>query len=173
MSDERSSRLTTTIPRPANRRASDAGSSRLGAPARTGRNLAPRRATWLFAIVGLLIAGALAVVLFALPVRTWFDQEDRIEALERERDQIRAINAELEAEVASLQTDEGLRSAIREELGRNQISEQVEVVAPFPELPRQFPTGWPYDQYDQILTMRERATTGQRPAATPSTAGGA
>lgn len=171
--EERSSgRLTTTIPRPANRRASDAGQPRLGTPKRRRRGLAPRSTTWLFALLGVGIAGALAFVLFALPVRTWFDQEDRIEALERELAQMRVVNAELDAEVASLQTDDGLRDAIREELGRNQAREQVQVITPFPPLPREFPSGWPYDQYDQILAMRELATSGQ-PVSAASTADGA
>lgn len=165
MSDEsgdqrdRAGRLTTTIPRPAQRRASDAGRSRLGViPRRDGRTdrISTRRSRWLFGLAAIVIALAIGAALFALPVRTWLDQDQRIDALEFELDEVQDVNTELDDEVARLQTDEGVIEAAREDLGMVMPGEQRRTVLELPPLPRNVPAGWPYVHVGQLLDLRER-----------------
>lgn len=149
-------RLTTTIPRPTQRRASDAGQSRLGDKGRRApedRIARKRHVGWLFALAGLVVVGSIAAALFVLPVRTWFDQDREITGLENVRDQYQSVNNDLQDEVERLQTDDGIREAAREELGRIDGGEARESVLSSP-LPRQMPIGWPYSQIDLIMTLR-------------------
>src|SRR6266508_681867 len=115
------SRLTTTIPRPKNRRASDAGRSRLGDPRRRRRwldrgvVLRPLRSTWLLGLAALVVAGAIGAALFGLPVRTWFEQDDELGGLDHELGELQQVNGDLRNEVQRLQTEAGQREAIRDE----------------------------------------------------------
>lgn len=157
--DERSSgRLTTIIPRPAHRRASDAGRSRLGVRRRRSPDrISSRRSGWVFGLAALVVAGAIAAALFVLPVRTWFDQDRQIDALENELDEMRSVNDDLTDEVERLQTDEGIVEAAREELGQMQANENRQTMLGNPDLPRDLPDGWPYTQVDQILLVQDNA----------------
>ncbi|WP_162942449.1 FtsB family cell division protein [Desertimonas flava] len=165
--DERSSgRLTTIIPRPADRRASDAGRSRLGSRRRRSSDrIASRRSGWVFGLAALVVAGAIAAALFVLPVRTWFEQDKQIDALENELDEMRAVNDDLTGEVDRLQTDEGIIEAAREELGQIQANEHRQTMLAHPDLPRDMPDGWPYTQVDQILLAHANAVTAAAAAA--------
>ena len=73
--------------------------------------------TWLFGLAALVVAGAIAAALFGLPVRTWFDQDSELQALEHELTEMQSVNHDLQGEVDRLQTDDGIREAAREELG--------------------------------------------------------
>lgn len=148
--------LTTTIPRPTPRRASDAGRSRLGDQGHRvpeDRIARKRHVGWIFALAGLVVVGSIAAALFVLPVRTWFEQDREITGLENVRDQYQSINYDLQDEVERLQTDDGIREAAREELGRIDGGEARESILSAP-LPRQMPAGWPYSQIDLIMTLR-------------------
>lgn len=157
--DERSAgRLTTIIPRPAHRRASDAGRSRLGVRRRRSPDrISSRRSGWVFGLAAVVVAGAIAAALFVLPVRTWFDQDKQIDALENELDEMRSVNDDLTGEVDRLQTDEGIIEAAREELGQMQANEHRQTMLGNPDLPRDLPNGWPYTQVDQILLVQANA----------------
>ncbi|CAN5827174.1 hypothetical protein BH24ACT5_BH24ACT5_25400 [soil metagenome] len=148
--------LTTTIPRPTQRRASDAGRSRLGdrgQRAPEDRIARKRHVGWLFALAGLVVAVSIAAALFVLPVRTWFEQDREIAGLENERNELQSVNNDLQDEVERLQTDDGIREAAREELGRIDGGEARETMLSSP-LPRQMPDGWPYSQIDRIMILR-------------------
>jgi cell division protein FtsB len=150
--------LTTTVRRPANRRASDAGRSRLVDNRRqriASRRPLPRvRTTWLFGLAALVVAGAIAAALFGLPVRTWFDQDNELQALEHELTEMQAVNHDLEGEVDRLQTDDGIREAAREELGHIQSGDKRETMLELPPLPTDLPDGWPYSQVEAVMALR-------------------
>jgi len=164
---ERSGRLTTMIPRPT--QVSDAGRPRPG-DARGGDGgdrISSRRSAWLFGLAALVIVAALAAALFGLPVRTWFEQDDRIDALQRELDELQSVNDDLTDEVARLQSDAGIREAAREELGQVDPGDRRHQMPALPDLPRDFPTGWPYSQAAAIIRLRTEEATA---AASPTTA---
>ncbi len=138
---------STTVTKPA-RPAADAGRSRLGDVtrpiARERRILTARRSGVLLAIVGLGIAGALASALFLLPIRTWFEQGDRIEQRSDQVTELEAVVTDLRSEVDRLRTSDGIREAAREELGYVEAGEIRESVLDYPDLPTDLPDGWPY-----------------------------
>lgn len=162
---ESGGRLTTTIPRPKDRRASDAGRSRLGDIGRRrrlpkGDRIAGRRRLGLlFGLAGLAVALAIGAALFLLPVRTWFDQDRQLDGLEHELSELQTVNDDLEDEVELLQTDDGIVGAAREELGHIQPGDNRETMQPLPPLPRDLPQGWPYSQVGQIIAIRESVGT--------------
>jgi cell division protein FtsB len=155
-------RTTTRIPKPAGRRASDAGRSRLGdltrPIAREQRITRDRRPAIIFAISAVVIAGAIGAALFGLPVRTWFEQDDELNHLDHELNELQSVNAELQSEVDRLQTEAGIREAAREELGLIESGERRQTVAGWPVLPVDLPNGWPYTAVEQILTVRAAGT---------------
>ena len=166
---ESGGRLTTTIPRPKDRRASDAGRSRLGDIGRrrrlprADRIAGRRRLGLLFGLAGLSVALAIGAALFLLPVRTWFDQDRQLDGLENELSELQTVNDDLENEVELLKTDDGIVGAAREELGHIQPGDRRATMQPLPPLPRDLPQGWPYSQVGQIIAIREAAA-----AADPS-----
>lgn len=143
------------------RAASDAGRSRLGDVTRPivreRRILTTRRSGVLLAIVGLGIAGALAAALFVLPIRTWFDQEDRIEQRSEQVAELESVVADLRSEVARLRTADGIREAAREELGMVEAGEIRESVLGYPDLPSDLPDGWPYSMVSDIMDLRRQS----------------
>lgn len=151
-------RTTTVIRKPASRPASSAGRSRLGdytrPIAREQRITRDRRPAIVFAVSALVVAGAIGAALFGLPVRTWFDQNRELAALDNELNEMEHVNAELQHEVDQLQTADGVRAAAREELGLIEAGEQRETVAGMPVVPVDLPNGWPYAAAEQIITIR-------------------
>jgi cell division protein FtsB len=171
--DDRVGHLTTTIRRPSNRRASDAGRSRLVDNRRrkiAARTPLPRvSTTWLFSLAALVVAGAIAAALFGLPVRTWFDQDSELQALEHELTEMQSVNHDLQGEVDRLRTDDGIREAARDELGLVQAGDQRLTMLELPLLPVDLPAGWPYAQVSAILAVRAALATPptSEPVATP------
>ena len=110
--------------------------------------------TWLFGLAALVVAGAIAAALFGLPVRTWFDQDSELQALEHELTEMQAVNHDLQGEVDRLQTDDGIREAAREELGHVQAGDNRQTMLELPPLPTDLPDGWPYSQVEAVLAVR-------------------
>lgn len=149
---------TTTIRRPSGRRASDEGRSRLAdltRPIAREKRIAPdRRPAILFGLAALVIAGAIAAALFLLPVRTWFEQDEQLVARQAQLDELESVNADLQAEVDRLLTDDGIREAAREEIGLIERSEVRISVLGLPPLPTDLPDGWPYSPITRIIELR-------------------
>jgi len=149
----------STINRPSTPpRASDRGRSRLGdvtRPVQIDRRIAKqRRTTFALAIVALAIAGALAAALFLLPIQTYFNQDDRIEQRGDQLTQLESVNDDLRAEVARLDTEDGIREAAREELGFVESGERRESMLDLPPVPTDLPDGWPYSIVNDITDLR-------------------
>ncbi len=149
---------TRTLIRKPPRAASDVGRSRLGdltrPVAREQRIAKNRRPAVLLGAVGLLVAGAIGAALFGLPVRTWFAQDDDIARLEHQLEEVDAVNDDLQQEVDTLQTPDGITAAARETLGYIQSNERRETVVGLPDLPADLPDGWPYGAVEQIIQLR-------------------
>ena len=131
------------------------------------------RTTWLFGLAALVVAGAIAAALFGLPVRTWFDQDSELQALEHELTEMQSVNHDLQGEVDRLQTDDGIREAARDELGHVQAGDKRQTMLELPPLPTDLPDGWPYSQVEAIIAVRAAVATPtvSEPAVSPSTTG--
>ncbi len=130
-----------------------AGASRHGLRCRVSRT------TWLFGLAALVVAGAIAAALFGLPVRTWFDQDSELQALEHELTEMQSVNHDLQGEVDRLQTDDGIREAARDELGHVQAGDKRQTMLELPPLPTDLPDGWPYSQVEAIIAVRAAVAT--------------
>jgi cell division protein FtsB len=154
-----SGKSTSTIDRPAvPPAASDRGHSRLGdlsRPIPIDRRIARhRRSNIALALVAIGIAAALAAALFLLPVQTLFDQDDQVVERTDQLTQLRTVNDDLRSEVARLRTDDGVREAVREQLGYVQEGEVRKSILELPPVPTDLPDGWPYSIVEGITTVR-------------------
>ncbi|MFM7045486.1 MAG: FtsB family cell division protein [Ilumatobacteraceae bacterium] len=113
-----------------------------------------RRKRWLLYGGGTSLFVAFAAVLFVLPVQAWFRQQDDIARKQEELAALERANAELNEEVAKLNTPEGIEEAAREEIGYVRRGEIQLTVLPLPAAPTALPGGWPFDAAAQILTLR-------------------
>ncbi len=151
------SEKSTTITRPRTAPSADAGRSSVGDPTRgirRDRRLAGRRATLGLFLLGAIIVGALTAALFLLPIRTYFDQDDRIEQRSEQLERIEAVVADLRVEVERLGTDEGIAEAAREELGFVESGDRRQTISGLPPVPTDLPAGWPYDLVTGIAELR-------------------
>jgi cell division protein FtsB len=164
MSDRHS---TTTIARP--RPVVDGDGTRTPSQ---GRRRIPRykqlaRGRWKrigVAFGATVVAAAITAALFVLPVQAWFSQADETSEKRRQLDVINSANAQLEAEINRLNTDDGVRDAARRELGYTGQGEQRWTVLPAPAAPLTLPVGWPYDSVSQIIAVRTGGTVIPSPA---------
>jgi cell division protein FtsB len=152
-------------------RASDAGRSRLGdltRPIAIDRRITRRRrSTILLGVVALAIAGAIATALFVLPVQTYFAQDETIAQRQAQLDQLEAVNAELQAEVDRLRTDDGVREAAREEIGYSEEGERRLTLLTLPDLPTELPDGWPYGMIGDVIALRSAPPVTESSTSTP------
>jgi cell division protein FtsB len=151
-------RTTTTIRKAPGRRASDAGRSRLGdltRPIAKAQRITPnRRPALVLGLLALFIVGAIATALFGLPVRTWFEQDRELKRLDTELAELQSVNADLQREVDRLGTTSGIAEAAREEIGYTELGERRETMLDLPDLPTNFPNGWPYNAVERIIAVR-------------------
>lgn len=128
-----------------------------------------RRKRWLIYGGGATLFVAFAAVLFVLPVQAWFRQQDDISRKQEELAALERANAELNEEVAKLNTPEGIEEAAREEIGYVRRGEIQLTVLPLPAAPTALPSGWPFDAASQILTLRgaSAAPIADAPVAGP------
>jgi cell division protein FtsB len=156
---------TRTTVRKAPRPAADAGRSRLGdltrPIAKEQRIAKNRRPALLLGAVGLVVAGAIGAALFVLPVRTWFGQNEKIDSLNAQLQINENVNDQVQQEVDELKTDDGIKTAAREELGYIGYNEQRQTIVALPDVPSDLPAGWPYAPVAQIIALRTAAA--QRP----------
>jgi cell division protein FtsB len=132
-----------TVPEPAAR------------PIPRSKQLARGRWKRLLVAAGATVIGAATIAaLFVLPVKAWFTQGDESVAKRHELDVINAQNAQLEAEINRLNTDDGIGEAARREIGYTNRGEQRVTVIPAPAAPLTLPNGWPYDVISQIIAVR-------------------
>lgn len=164
------SEKSTTITRPRSTPSADQGRSTVGDPTRgirRDRQLVGRRTNLALFVLGAVIVGALTAALFLLPIRTYFDQDTRIEQRGEQLERIEAVVADLRVEVGRLDTDEGIAEAAREELGFVESGDRRQTISGLPPVPTDLPAGWPYDLVSGIAELRGVVPTP--PAAEPAT----
>lgn len=148
---------TTAIKRPS-LRASDEGRSRLGdltRPIPIDKRVSRRPKVALIAgAFALLVIATIAAAVFILPIQTWMDQDDDLAQRQAQLDELRKVNGEQAAEVARLETEDGIREAAKQEIGYVEPGEDRYSLLPLPALPRDLPDGWPYNVVSQILDAR-------------------
>lgn len=108
----------------------------------------------LVALAAVAILGALLAALFVLPLKAWFGQRDDIAKRSHDLDVIRDSNAQLQAEITRLNTDDGARQAAREQLGYIQRGERRYLAVNDDVVSLTMPSGWPYDTVGRILVSR-------------------
>ena len=149
---------TTSIPRPADVKASDQGRSRIGdftRPIPIDKRISRRPRVALFTgLFALGIVAAIAFAVFVLPIGTWRDQDVDIEQRQAQLDELQRVNNELQAETIRLETADGIREAAREDYGYVELGEERATVLPLPPLPTDFPDGWPYNVVTEIIDAR-------------------
>jgi cell division protein FtsB len=164
-------------------RSSDKGRSRIGditrqisidgAISEERRLNRSRRGTIFLALAAVAVAGAFAAALFGIPVRTYLGQDETMAQRNDQLTKLQAVNADLEAEVARLRTDDGVREAAREELGYVKDGEQRASIVDTNAVPTVLPIGWPYDLVSSIVALKTAtpaAVAPPAPSVAPATA---
>lgn len=120
-----------------------------------------------FAFVAVVIAAALTASLFVLPVKSWLQQRDDLASKQNQLAVLSSANAQLAADVARLQTPDGIKEAARQEVGYVGFGEQRISVLTTPNAPLTLPTGWPYDAITQIISVRTAEAISAPAAPSP------
>jgi cell division protein FtsB len=105
------------------------------------------------AVVAVIVT-AIAAALVVLPVRTWLDQRDELEAKTDELTTLERANDALADDIERLQTPEGIEDAARVELGYQMAGETRVATNERPSAPVDLPAGWPYSTVEEILAVR-------------------
>ena len=104
--------------------------------------------------IAVVIVIALAGALFVLPMRAWVNQREDLAERRAELAALEEATAALEADIARLQTPEGIENAAREELGYVEQGERRVAVVDVPAGSTELPPGWPYSLVQQIIAVR-------------------
>ena len=104
------------------------------------------------ALATVVVAGGTS--LFFFPLMDFVTQRSAIAEKNSEFNSLADANEQLQTEVNSLQTPEGIRNAARAQLGYVLPGEQRLSLVPMPKLPTALPPTWPYTLVTDILTVR-------------------
>lgn len=118
--------------------------------------------------LGVVLMVAFAVTMFVFPVRTWLHQREVLADKKSEYAAYEDIVEQLQDQVLYLKTPEGLRDAIRTQLGYLQPSERRLPMMDIPALSATLPERWPYTLVSGALVVRtievaERRANGEIP----------
>jgi hypothetical protein len=116
--------------------------------------------------VGVVMVVALVVMLFVFPVRTWLNQREMLAERRAEYAAYEDIVENLQDQITYLQSEQGLRDAIRTQLGFLAPDERRVPLMAAPELSAAFPERWPYTIVSSMMLVRtlqatERAIQGE------------
>lgn len=122
------------------------------------------RSRLILGLIAVLIVGALAAALFVLPMKAWMNQRADLAERRRELEALQVATAQLEADIARLQTPEGIEDAARAELGYVELGERRIAVVDVPASSTDLPPGWPYSLVEQIIAVRALPPVEPAPA---------
>ncbi len=126
----------------------------------TGHKLVrSRRLRLATAPVGLVMVFALVASLFIFPVRTWLNQREILAERQAEYAAFEDIVENLQDQVTYLQSPQGLRDAIRTQLGFLAPDEKRVPLMEAPELSANFPERWPYTIVSTMMLVRTLQAT--------------
>ena len=145
------------------------GSDHTGGVSTTESNLVRSRGFRIASLpLGVVLMIAFAVTMFVFPVRTWLHQREVLADKKSEYAAYEDIVEQLQDQVLYLRTPEGLRDAIRTQLGYLQPNERRLPMMDIPALSATLPERWPYTLVSGALVVRtievaERRATGEIP----------
>ncbi|MFZ9794941.1 MAG: FtsB family cell division protein [Ilumatobacteraceae bacterium] len=113
--------------------------------------------TTLFILVGLV---ALTVTFLVMPIRTWMNQRDLLDMRSTKYGVYEEVNDALQDEIDALSAPEGVRQAIRSQLGYLLPNERRIPLLAQPEAPVTLPDRWPYNVVAGIVSVRESQNVG-------------
>jgi hypothetical protein len=113
--------------------------------------------TTLFILVGLV---ALTVTFLVMPIRTWMNQRDLLDMRSTKYGVYEEVNDALQDEIDALSAPEGVRQAIRSQLGYLLPNERRSPLLAQPEAPITLPDRWPYTMVAGIVSVRESQNIG-------------
>lgn len=110
----------------------------------------------------LIIVGVLALIVtfFVVPVRTWVSQRDLLDSRSTQYGVYEEVNDALQDEVDALTAPEGVRQAIRTQLGYLLPNERRIPLLAQPEASVTLPDRWPYNLVVGIVNLRETQNVG-------------
>jgi cell division protein FtsB len=116
--------------------------------------------------LGVIAIVAMMLALFVLPVRTWVNQRQLLDARQTEYAAYEDTIEALQDQVSYLKTDAGLQEAIRTQLGYLYPNEKRIPMMDLPAMSTALPQQWPYTVISNILLVRtldtaKRAAAGQ------------
>lgn len=116
--------------------------------------------------IGVIAIVAMMLALFVLPVRTWVNQRQLLDARQTEYAAYEDTIEALQDQVSYLKTDAGLQEAIRTQLGYLHPNEKRTPLMDLPAMSTSLPEQWPYTVISNILLVRtldtaKRAAAGQ------------
>jgi len=102
----------------------------------------------------LFLLAAIAAALFTVPIGTWLEQRRVLERRSREYAMYEDTIERLQNDIAYLQSPDGLRAAIRAQLGYLQPDERRIPLMEVPELSADMPNRWPYTVISSMMLVR-------------------
>ncbi|MEN9286349.1 MAG: hypothetical protein RLZ29_1652 [Actinomycetota bacterium] len=109
------------------------------------------------AIVAIL---GLTVTFLVVPLRTWMAQRDMVETRSGQYAAYEEVNDALQDEIDALRTPEGVRQAVREQLGYLLPNERRVPLLEMPNASITLPARWPYTLVASIVSLRETQRSG-------------
>jgi len=124
-----------------------------------------RRGRWATPLVLVLLA-VIAAALFTVPVGTWLEQRRVLDRRTREYAMYEDTIERLQNDIAYLQSPEGLRAAIRAQLGYLKPDERRIPMMEVPQLSADMPDRWPYTVVSGMMLVRTLQRAQSEVAAT-------
>jgi hypothetical protein len=103
---------------------------------------------------------AVATTFLVVPLRTWMSQRDLLSTRDRQYTAFEEVNDAMQDEVDALLSPEGVRQAIRDQLGYLLPNERRIPLLAQPNAPVTLPDRWPYTLVAGIVAIRETQWQG-------------
>ncbi len=110
--------------------------------------------------IAIIVIIGLTITFFIVPVRTWLSQQDLLDTRTRQYGAYEEVNDALQDEVDALSVPEGVRQAIRSQLGYLLPDERRIPLLAQPDAPVTLPARWPYTLVAGIVGLRETQQVG-------------
>ena len=121
--------------------------------------LAGRMRSVIIPIAVLAVLAVLATFVVS-PIRTWMAQQDLVESRSSQYAAYEEVNDALQDEIDALRTSDGVRQAVREQLGYLLPNERRVPLLEMPGAAVDLPARWPYTLVAGIVSLRETQRAG-------------
>jgi hypothetical protein len=102
----------------------------------------------------------LTVTFLVVPIRTWMAQRDMVDVRSDQYAAYEEVNDALQDEIDALRTPEGVRQAVRDQLGYLLPDERRVPLLEMPNASVTLPARWPYTVVASIVSLRETQRSG-------------